>query len=113
MTAVTNLIAQHSQGWLVGKSEFKPVIIPPGTEIVPNGRRWCYQLQGRASFGWSILGNGWYRVVSAIPEFSGMVFDVAGASQASGARRLILWPWHGGPNAATFSGPRGRGARLR
>ena len=96
MTAVTNLIAQHSQGWLVGKSEFKPVIIPPGTEIVQMVGDGVISL-GQGLFRLEHLGNGRYRVVSAIPEFSGMVFDVAGASQASGAP-IILWPWYGGPN---------------
>jgi hypothetical protein len=45
-------------------------------------------------FRLELLSDESYRIVS---DHSDMVFDVAGASQASGAP-IILWPWHGGPN---------------
>jgi hypothetical protein len=96
MTDATVLIAQHSecslQVDLSGVYDWKDHEPPPGTRIVQS-RGHSLGLQN-TRFRVEHLGSESYRVVS---EYSDMVFDVAGASRASGVL-IILWPWHGGPN---------------
>jgi hypothetical protein len=93
--AFLNLIAQHTQRFLIPDidgfgSPANPV--PPGRPIVQD-------MRGELGSGGNVfeldeVGNGIFRVVS---EYSGMVFDVSGASMELGAP-VILWPWHGGSN---------------
>jgi hypothetical protein len=100
MAALTSLIAQHSGGYLA----VDPNAIAVGGQV-PAGTRIVQEAHYFDGFGEKIgigfdlfrvehLGDDSYRVVS---ELSDMVFDVAGASQASGTP-VIIWPWNGGSN---------------
>jgi hypothetical protein len=93
MAERTNMIAQHSEEFIITEPLDLPpgVAVPPGTRIVQEfdfGQKLGGLFNGL--FRFELVGDGWYRIVSA---FSGMVFDVAGGSKASGAP-IILWPWH-------------------
>jgi hypothetical protein len=99
MAAVINLIAQHSQGYLVVKpddaadEEFAPPGLPIIHEISAGG---AISL-GYAQFRVEPIDGVWCRIVAASPYFSNMVLDVQQASHEDGAP-VILWPWHGGSN---------------
>lgn len=93
----TTLIAQHSGGHLIMDA---PLYHPgqearlAGARIVQSIGQYTFVGLENSLFRVEHLGNGSFRIIS---ELSDMVFDVAGASQASGTP-VILWPWHGGPN---------------